>query len=421
MKTLLLKTTFIASLLIAMFSILNTSNAKAQTPSWWQENAQTQADFTNINFADNNTGWVMGDSVNGALFIMPILKKTTNQGANWSTQSFGSNLYKVKSSHFFNTSSGLVVGEYLVSGGGAILSTTNGGTSWIANDTFPNILKDVFFINATTGWICGQNGYMIKTTNGGATWTAQISNSPDHLFSVHFTDVNNGWAVGPNGVIVHTSNGGTTWTLQTSPVPTQDNFGVLALSSTTAFAVGSNGLMIKTSNSGTTWTTVTVPTVGHIFDIIFVTASSGWAGGAGGNIEITIDGGLTWTSQISNTANDIKSIVMKNTGLGWYAGLTGTVYYYGTSPASVSDLNNNYSVNIFPNPMNDASLIQIEGNNINDWDLIITDITGKIVREANKIQSSSFLIKRENLSSGTYLYSAYTKEGIIAHGKLIVQ
>ena len=419
MKTSLLKQTFISLFSIAILSIFNTSNAKAQ--SWWQENAQTQASFTNINFADNNTGWVMGDSMNGALFVMPVLKKTINQGANWSTQSFGSNLYKVKSSYFLSTTSGFVVGEYLVSGGGVILSTTNGGISWVANDTFPERLMDIFFINSTTGWACGRNGYMIKTTNGGGTWAVQNSNSPNHLFSVHFTDANNGWAVGPVGIIVHTFNGGTTWTLQTSPVLTEDNFGVFALSSSTAFAVGSNGLMIKTINSGTTWTVVTVPTVDHIFDITFVSATNGWAVGAAGNIEITADGGLTWTSQTSNTTNDIKSICMKNTGLGWYAGLTGTVYYYGFSPASVNDLSFNYSVNVFPNPMIDASLIQIEGNNMNSWSLIITDITGKKVRETNKISSSSFLIKRENFSAGTYLYSAYTKEGIIAYGKLIVQ
>lgn len=419
MKTLLLQKSFIASCSIAIFTILNTPSANAQ--SWWQENAQTQADFTNINFADSNTGWVMGDSVNGALFVMPVLKKTTDQGINWSTQSFGSNFYQVKSSHFFNTSSGLVVGEYLISGGGVILSTTNGGTSWVANDTFPEPLLDVFFINVTTGWICGQNGYLTKTTNGGATWTTQTSNAPDHLFSIHFADANNGWAVGPNGVIVHTSDGGTTWTLQTSPVPTQDNFGVFALSPTKAFAVGSNGLMITTANSGVTWTTVTVPTVDHIFDINFVTASIGWAVGAGGNIEITTDGGLTWTTQTSNTTNDINSICMKNTGLGWYAGKTGTAYYYGASPASVNDLRENYSVNIFPNPMNDATLIQIEGSNLTKWDLVITDLTGKIVRKTNAINSSFFLVHREHLAPGTYLYSAYTNEGIIATGKLIVQ
>lgn len=407
------------SILIALVLF---SSGIAKSQSWWQENPQTTANFNNINFADNNTGWALADSMNGILFAAPVIKKTTNQGGTWVTQSVGSNYHQLNSSHFFNTTNGMIVGKYLVSGKGSILTTSNGGTTWVTNDTFPNVLKDVFFINSTTGWTCGQNGYLIKTTNGGSTWAAQISNAPDHLFSIHFADASNGWAVGPNGVIVHTTNGGTTWTLQTSPVPTQDNFGVFAISPTTAFAVGSNGLMIKTNNSGTTWTTVTVPTVDHIYDITFASATSGWAVGAGGNIEITTDGGLTWTTQVSNTTKDIKSVCMKNSALGWYAGKTGTVYYYGTSPAGVNEIKNPIkSLKIYPNPFTSSAILNIESD-INDvqFNFTVYDILGKQVMQ-NTYQGTTSVISRGNLDAGVYFYKIEDKQQILKTGKLIIQ
>ncbi len=405
-----------------LLAIVLFSSGVVKSQSWWQENAQVTANFNNINFADNNTGWALADSMNGILFVAPVIKKTTNQGATWTTQSVGSNYYQLNSSHFFNTANGMIVGKYLVSGKGSILTTTNSGTTWTTNDTFPNVLKDVFFINSTTGWACGQNGYLIKTTNGGVTWAAQNSNALDHLFSIHFTDINNGWAVGPNGGIVHTTNGGTTWSVQTSSVSTQDHFGVFALSPTTAFAVGSNGLMIKTTNGGTTWTTVTVPTVDHIFDITFINANVGWAVGAGGNIEITTNAGTTWTAQVSNTTKDIKSVCMKNSALGWYAGKTGTVYYYGTSPAGLNEINNPIkSLKIYPNPFTSSAILNVESD-VKDLQFTFTvyDILGKQVMQNNHLGTTS-VINRENLDAGVYFYKIENKQQILKSGKLIIQ
>ncbi|HVA97277.1 MAG TPA: YCF48-related protein [Bacteroidia bacterium] len=416
MKTRIFNQTLTALLFIAIFNL----NTRAQ--SWWKENPQTLANFNNINFVDNNTGWALADSMNGALFIGPVIKKTVDQGVTWTNQSLGSNYYQLRSSHFFSTTNGIVVGKYLISGNGAILTTTNGGNTWTPNDTLPVILNDVFFINATTGWICGQNGYIIKTTNGGATWTQEVSNSPDHLFSIHFADANNGWAVGPNGVIVHTVNGGTTWTLQTSPIPSQDNFSVFALSATSAFVVGSNGLMIKTINSGVTWTTVTVPTVNHIFDITFVTSTSGWAVGAGGDIEITNDGGTTWTTQPSNTTNDIESISMKSTGLGWYAGKSGTTYIYGTSPASINELYNSTAVTIYPNPFTISTTLQIDSKTKqSEYVITIYNVLGKQVMEKYIHNKAICTINRENLENGIYIYKIEAGTQIIKTGKLIIQ
>lgn len=416
-------------LLVIFLSIQSISAVFAQ--SWWQQNPKTLANMNNINFVDNNNGWAFGDSLNGVLFVSPIIRKTTNQGANWTTQSLGSNNYQINSSHFFSTTNGMVVGKYLVTGKGTIISTTNGGNTWTTNDTIQDALRDVFFINATTGWICGENGYLIKTLNGGTTWAKQTSNALDHLFSIHFSDANNGWAVGPNGQIIHTSNGGTTWALQTSSVTTQDLFGVYALNATTAFAVGSNGTMIKTINSGTTWSLVTVPTVEHIFDITFTTANNGWVVGAAGNIEITSNAGATWTTQVSNTTKDIKSISMKNNGLGWYAGKSGTVYYYGITPVSVKEIYNSNAAEIivYPNPVTTSVTFSVTDKiNRSGYTLIIYDLFGKQIMQnytlsdqGNSANRTLIKINCENIEVGTYFYKIEGTKEILKTGKLIIQ
>lgn len=418
MKNFILKSYQYFGMLFLFISL--TSGINAQT--WMQENPQSSSNFNNVFFVDNNTGWAIADSMNGALFVGSILKKTTNKGATWSNQSIGSNFYQLKACHFFNASKGIIVAKYLVTNKGSILTTINGGNTWTTNDTFPKALNDVFFINSTIGWVCGKNGYIAKSTDGGTSWTAQVSNAPDHLFSIHFADINNGWAVGPNGVIVHTTDGGTNWVLQTSPVPGQDNFSVFALNSSTAFAVGSSGLMIKTSNNGAVWDTVSVPTIEHIFDITFANSSDGWAVGAAGNIEITTNAGLTWASQTSNTTNDINAIAMFNNTTGWYVGNAGDVYYYALNPLSVNEINKNINVSVYPNPFTTQTKINIESSlNISNYNLSIYNLLGKKVFDKTINNVNQFILNRNNLKAGIYILNITANNQIIKTEKLIIQ
>jgi len=91
-------------MLILFMALSNVINAQ----TWMQENPQSSSNFNDISFVDNNTGWAIADSMNGALFVSPILKKTVNHGVNWSNQSIGSNNYQLKACHFFNASKGII-------------------------------------------------------------------------------------------------------------------------------------------------------------------------------------------------------------------------------------------------------------------------------------------------------------------------
>jgi photosystem II stability/assembly factor-like uncharacterized protein len=69
-------------------------------------------------------------------------------------------------------------------------------------------LYDVSFTDADTGTAVGQNGTIVRTTNGGTTWVEQDSGTTNNLAGVSFVDANTGWAAGSNGTILHTKNGG---------------------------------------------------------------------------------------------------------------------------------------------------------------------------------------------------------------------
>jgi photosystem II stability/assembly factor-like uncharacterized protein len=105
--------------------------------------------------------------------------------------------------HFADAQTGWSVGDY-----GTILSTSNGGTSWQSQASgTTNLLHATYFTDAQTGWAVGINGTILKTTNGGSDWSNQSSGTTNDLYSVFFTNANTGWAVGNAGILLHTTNG----------------------------------------------------------------------------------------------------------------------------------------------------------------------------------------------------------------------
>ena len=77
-------------------------------------------------------------------------------------------------------------------------------------------LHGVHFLDAMTGWISGQEGFIAHTTDGGVTWTQQETDAYDNFYDIVFVNTSDGWAVGDYGTVAHTNDGGGTWTLGTA-------------------------------------------------------------------------------------------------------------------------------------------------------------------------------------------------------------
>lgn len=185
-------------------------------------------------------------------------------------------------------------------------------------------LKDVFFINADTGWVAGF-GIILNTKNGGVNWTVQDS-SDVAFMSINFTDSDHGWAVGnkysgQNGGIFHTMDGGQQWYLRDSSKYELND--VFFLNSDTGYVVGggrSKTAIFRTVDGGTTWEDMDA-NGGHIYTVQFISDSVGWAAGERGCVLKTEDGGSSWsTIYLDVGLFNLVSICFINQDTGWVVG-----------------------------------------------------------------------------------------------------
>jgi photosystem II stability/assembly factor-like uncharacterized protein len=130
-------------------------------------------------------------------------------------------------SFFINASTGWICGD-----SGLVMKTTNKGISWSFQSlAIREKLNNVFFINENTGWVCGgfyenigsplNTMFLAKTVNGGATWFTILNDSDwlNNLMHLYFFDANSGLAFGSGGtgsgissVLRKTTNDGANWT-----------------------------------------------------------------------------------------------------------------------------------------------------------------------------------------------------------------
>ncbi|MBK7255679.1 MAG: hypothetical protein IPI04_17645 [Ignavibacteria bacterium] len=116
-------------------------------------------------------------------------------------------------------------------------------------------LYSVHFINANTGFVCGDAGNVYKTVNGGVNWaTSNTGISSVKLNSVNFKDANNGTVVGNNGSVYVTADGGSSWTAQTSG--TSYNLLKVKYFNDSLVAAGEYGTLIN--NTSGLWTGISI-------------------------------------------------------------------------------------------------------------------------------------------------------------------
>ncbi|MCB2221765.1 MAG: choice-of-anchor D domain-containing protein [Bacteroidetes bacterium] len=145
-----------------------------------------------IEYADENTVFLVGgeDRIN----------RSTDGGYTWSevysTGVPGNILLGVD---FLNSDFGIATGDY-----GHVLTTTDGGDSWVLTEPFNDQLLHVAYIwDQDSIWICGTPELVYKTTDGGNNWsTAYNGNWQKAFYRITFTDNYTGFMCGGSGGIV---------------------------------------------------------------------------------------------------------------------------------------------------------------------------------------------------------------------------
>lgn len=95
---------------------------------------------------------------------------------------------------------------------------------------------------------------------------------------------------------------------------------------------------------------------------------------------------------------------------------------FDPNAVGINELEEEVTVSVFPNPMFESSTIQTTFSSSKKMILRfeLFDLTGKKVRSV-VLKNADYKLERDELSSGTYLYSVLSENKIIAKGKLIIQ
>jgi photosystem II stability/assembly factor-like uncharacterized protein len=204
--------------------------------SWYSQISVYDLAILSLFFIDSQRGWAVG--TNG------MILKTSNGGNSWQYNFIADGW--LFSERFANNNTGWTVGDLF----GQVAKTTNGGNSWFMQyvPTFYNLI-DVYLINDLTGWAVGVNGAIINTNNGGMNWLTQSSGVTNELRDVHFIDQMNGWVAGFSGVILHSINGGVSWNQQNTGT-SNDLYAVAFTDELNGWVVGNLGMILRTNNGG---------------------------------------------------------------------------------------------------------------------------------------------------------------------------
>jgi photosystem II stability/assembly factor-like uncharacterized protein len=286
---------------------------------WWYYDCW---DLRRLHFVTDSVGWAVGR--NGAIL------KTTNGGSTWISQhpiSRTSDIPDFKSLFFINELVGWAVGHQNVPNGTTrvLKYTTDGGETWNVNLPGPSAaiesLNDVVFSDEQNGWAVGKNGVIIHTTNGGQNWQTQDSGTSKNFLAITFIDGQSGWIVGEN-IILHTQNGGDSWQVQKEGEWTLSS--VAFGDDRTGLAVGSSGVILLTVNAGNNWIQVGAEDIpiqdGYkpfLRHVIFRN-NIAWAVGYPGCILRSEDSGIHWTNKGSTGPRHyLKRVRFVDADTGW--------------------------------------------------------------------------------------------------------
>jgi len=228
---------------------------------------------------------------------------------------------------------------WVVTSGGRLLSSGDGGRTWLQSEQPGRGFEAVSFINSTQGWAVINSVEVWTTSDGGQSWKAigAISRSdgasPGPLGTIRFIDKEQGWIISSFGVW-KTEDGGTRWREMGIEAGLDRFRGYLSdcyfIDSNAGWLTGTQGRISKTQDGGKTWQSQNIVSGnGDIRDISFVNNHSGWIALVNGKGDITSpgiyateDGGISWNPvRIVGHNMQTLSVSFVSESEGWVAGI----------------------------------------------------------------------------------------------------
>jgi photosystem II stability/assembly factor-like uncharacterized protein len=234
--------------------------------------------------------------------------------------------------YFINSDTGFACGyHYPSSWPGSVLRTLDGGITWDITDLgfYPVSIR---FVDDSTGFAGGQDGFIYKTTDMGNTWTFLSNTLPmSDLSSIYFINSQKGFCSFFDGHIWETTDGGITWpnrftTAGRSYFPGTAKFfftdSLIGYSTESYYYLTAyrGSAIAKTIDGGTTWSDLPIPTDFFPYSTFFFDSINGFAVGYHGKVSKTTNGGLTWSTPDSVSRYPLYDIAFVTDSIGYITG-----------------------------------------------------------------------------------------------------
>jgi photosystem II stability/assembly factor-like uncharacterized protein len=241
-----------------------------------------------FSFVNSQIGYV---GSRGSIF------KTTNGGDTWQTVNHVNySSSDITAMQFLDKDTGFAFREW-----DSLLITYDGGITWKGSPaTFGFTMNTMYFFNAATGYMGGDDGVMYKTIDSGKSWQSVTNlkayGDVNDITSLYFFSPDSGFAVGGTGRIQHTTDGGKTWSEYAT---TYHGFTGMSFGNDSTGYACTSDQVYKTIDQGKTWKLLDLTSgfphgnYGGFQKVHFINADTGFVT-TPFYIHRTFDGGKTW-------------------------------------------------------------------------------------------------------------------------------
>jgi photosystem II stability/assembly factor-like uncharacterized protein len=365
---------------------------------WTPLSSGTTSTLNSVYFYNESVGVSVGEN-------STALKST--DGTNWTAITIaGSESFSCVT--MTNDSTLFVTGLF------GIYKSTDTGDSWVLTPC-SEIMRSIFFIDETVGYVCGDNSTLYKTVDGGMNWVPLLfptsglvlkrvySLSSDTLYILS----NNS-----NDAVMRSYDGGQTWFSFPVPVTSTWDDIVFTNANNGYLVSGSGSAVLTTFNSGLSWS-YNSQGGQHNYCLEFISTAVGYAAGglpfSYGGIEMTSDSGNTWLPSNATSMGVFLDICFPNDTIGYAVGQYGTILKTTNGGAvGFNEETSDSEVEFYPNPS--RGLLLISYNSSSNCEITVTDLQGVVVERQKNVLTQSE-IDLSNLKSGLYIITFKTDSG----------